>query len=97
MHLLAYSQLRCSCYAKARARGTDDLSDFPCALFPFFVQARFRNIAKQIHELKQVMRDDASTAFFSLTQAAQYVAGDFRAKVRACTDSKKATARFYRF
>lgn len=45
------------------------------------LKARFRNIAKQIHELKQVMRDDASTSFFSLTQAAQYVAGDFRAKV----------------
>ncbi|CAM9707296.1 unnamed protein product, partial [Hapterophycus canaliculatus] len=44
-------------------------------------QARFRKIAKHIHELKQVMRDDAATAFFSLTQAAQYVAGDFRGKV----------------
>lgn len=46
-------------------------------------QARFRKIAKQIFELKQVMREDAATAFFSLTQAAQYVAGDFRGKV--CT------------
>ncbi|CAM9379699.1 unnamed protein product [Ectocarpus fasciculatus] len=45
------------------------------------LKARFRKIAKQIHELKQVMREDAATAFFSLTQAAQYVAGDFRGKV----------------
>ncbi|CAM9671258.1 unnamed protein product [Scytosiphon promiscuus] len=45
------------------------------------LKARFRKIAKHIHELKQVMRDDAATAFFSLTQAAQYVAGDFRGKV----------------
>ncbi|CAM9307206.1 unnamed protein product [Sphacelaria rigidula] len=45
------------------------------------LKARFRNIAKQIHELKQTMREDASTAFFSLTQAAQYVSGDFRGKV----------------
>lgn len=51
--------------------------------FSLLSQARFRKIAKHIHELKQVMRDDAATAFFSLTQAAQYVAGDFRGKVRA--------------
>ncbi|CAN0468840.1 unnamed protein product, partial [Discosporangium mesarthrocarpum] len=44
------------------------------------LKARFRAIAKQIHELKEVMRDDASTAFFSLTKA-QNAAGDFRAKV----------------
>lgn len=53
----------------------------PC-LSASVCQARFRKIAKHIYELKQVMRDDAATAFFSLTQAAQYVAGDFRGKVR---------------
>lgn len=52
-----------------------------CYVVRVHAQARFRKIAKQIHELKQVMRDDASTSFFSLTQAAQYVSGDFRAKV----------------
>jgi V-type H+-transporting ATPase subunit D len=44
------------------------------------LQARFRAIAKQIYELKKQMREDAATAFFSLTQA-QYAAGDFRSKV----------------
>lgn len=60
-----------------------DLSDAGITSYRTAVsQARFRKIAKHIHELKQVMRDDAATAFFSLTQAAQYVAGDFRGKVR---------------
>jgi V-type H+-transporting ATPase subunit D len=44
------------------------------------LKARFRAIAKQIYELKKQMREDASTAFFSMTQA-QYAAGDFRSKV----------------
>ncbi|KAG5181391.1 ATP synthase subunit D-domain-containing protein [Tribonema minus] len=44
------------------------------------LKARFRAIAKQIYELKKQMREDASMAFFSLTQA-QYAAGDFRSKV----------------
>ena len=50
-------------------------------------QARFRAIAKQIFELKKQMRDDSSTAFFSLTSA-EYAAGDFRSKV---VDTPSAT------
>lgn len=53
-------------------------------------QARFRGIAKEIHELKQTMREDASTAFFSLTQAAQYVSGDFRGKVLVASRASAA-------
>jgi V-type H+-transporting ATPase subunit D len=47
---------------------------------PLLLQVRFRDYAKSIAETKANMSSDASSAFFSLTQA-EYAAGNFKQKV----------------
>jgi V-type H+-transporting ATPase subunit D len=56
-------------------------TSFCCPRRPFFfLQVKFRDYAKMIAETKASMATDASSAFFSLTQA-EYAAGNFKQKV----------------
>lgn len=53
-----------------------------------FTQVKFRDYAKMIAETKGNMSSDATTAFFSLTQA-EYAAGNFKQKVTEGTLSAR--------
>jgi len=52
------------------------------------LKVRFRDYAKMIAETKSTMANDASSAFFSLTQA-EYAAGNFKQKVAEGTMSAR--------
>jgi V-type H+-transporting ATPase subunit D len=55
-------------------------ANFTCSLFFTPQKVKFRDYAKMIAETKGNMSNDATTAFFSLTQA-EYAAGNFKQKV----------------